>query len=211
MQNPEQAIRLQKTLCQRLVLTWDDHSVNTIGGIDASYTSNSIYAAIAVFLYPEITWLYSVTGEAPQAFPYIPGLLAYRVGPAIQAAWEKLPLKPGLLMFHGHGIARPRGIGLASQMGLWLETPSIGVAKRRLYGCQSEIGPNVGQWSELLDEIGPQRLIGAVLRTRVHTQPVYVSAGHLIDLQHSITFVSACCRGNRLPEPIRVAHRVAYA
>jgi deoxyribonuclease V len=204
-----QAIRLQEILRPRLKLTWDDRPVNTIGGIDVSYANNSVSATIAVFRFPDLTRLRTVTGEAPQGFPYIPGLLAYRVGPAILAAWKKLTLKPDLLLIHGQGTAHPRGIGLASHVGLWINLPTIGVAKTHLYGCQTEPGLQVGDFTELLDEHNRKNVIGAALQTQVNSRPVYVSAGHLIDLQHSIAFVLACCRGYRMPEPVRLAHQVA--
>jgi len=209
--DPDEAIRLQQNLRQRLVLTWDDRPVITIGGVDVRYTDDSVGAAIAVFQYPGLALVGAVTADAPLIFPYIPGLLVFRIGPAILAAWEQLLLKPDLLLFHGHGIAHPRGMGLASHMGIWLNTPSIGVAKTRLYGCQSDVGLNSGEWSVLFDESDPNQVIGSLLRTRLNTRPVYVSAGHLIDLQHSIAFVLACCRDHRMPEPLRSAHTTAYA
>ena len=47
-----------------------------------------------------------------------------------------------------------------------------------------------------------------VLRTRQRTNPLYLSPGHLIDLEQSVAVVLACCRGYRLPEPTRWAHKV---
>ena len=99
------------------------------------------------------------------AFPYIPGLLVYRVGPAILNAWQKVTDKPDLLLVQAHGIAHPRGVGLASHLGLWLNIPTIGVAKTLLYGCESDVSKNAGDWTELLDEHNSKRVIGAVLRT----------------------------------------------
>jgi deoxyribonuclease V len=205
----EQATHLQDILRQRLDLSWDDRPVKTIAGIDASYAGNLVYATIAVFRYPDLTRLHTVSGEAPQDFPYIPGLLAYRLGPAILDAWENLDEKPDLLLIHGHGIAHPRGIGLASHIGLWLNVPSIGVAKTVLYGCPVEPGLQVGDWTPLRDERDARRTIGAALRTCPDAKPVYVSPGHLIDLHHSIEFVLATTRGCRMAEPIRLAHQVA--
>jgi deoxyribonuclease V len=111
-------------------------------------------------------------------------------------------------MFDGQGIAHPRGLGIASHVGLWLEKPTIGVAKSRLYGFHTEVGARFGDWSELKDERDPALIIGAVLRTREKTNPLYISPGHRIDLEHAVTFVLACCRGYRLPEPTRWAHKV---
>jgi deoxyribonuclease V len=166
-------------------------------------------AAIVVLRYPDLTPLEGVTADAPLVFPYIPGLLAFREGPAVLAAWEKLQTKPDLLMFDGQGIAHPRGIGIASQMGLWLERPSIGVAKSRLYGRHAAPGSNRSDLAELHDERDPTRVIGAVLRTRANVNPLYISIGHLIDLPHCIEFVLRCCTQYRLPETTRWAHKVA--
>ena len=204
---PDEAMQLQEDLHKKLVLRWDGRSVNAIGGVAVHEIGGSVFAAIAVLHYPDLAPINVIIGEAPPAFPYIPGLLVYRVGPAILNAWEKLDDKPDLLLFQAHGIAHPRGIGLASHVGLWLNLPTIGVAKTLLYGCESEVSKNVGDWTVLLDEHNSKRLIGAVLRTCDTSKPVYVSPGHLIDLEHSITFVLDCCRDHRLPEPIRSAQQ----
>ncbi len=205
----DEAIHLQESLRQHLVLTWDGRQIDTIGGVDVSYTSSTVRAAITLYSYPELVFLHTVTAEAPQAFPYIAGLLIFRVGPAILAAWQKLPEQPDILLVHGQGIAHPRGIGLASHLGLWFDKPTIGVAKTRLYGIEKEPGSAQGDQSILLDEQDSTKIIGAVVRTRCSAKPVYVSPGHLIDLQHSVEFVLATCRGYRLPEPLRTAHERA--
>jgi deoxyribonuclease V len=209
--DPEEATRLQVLLRERLVLVWDGRPVTAVGGVDVGFAGDQARAAIVVLRYPDLAPLAAVTAELPLEFPYIPGLLAFREGPAVLAAWEKLPLKPDLLLFDGQGIAHPRGFGLASHMGLLLETPAVGVAKSRLYGYHDEVGPQFGDWSKLWDEHAPSRVIGAVLRTRQGTKPLYVSPGHLLDLECAVAFVLACCRGFRLPEPIRRAHRAATA
>lgn len=205
--SPEEAARIQAELRKRLVLIWDDPPVTTVGGVDVSIQTESARAAIVVVGYPDLSPLEAVTADAPLVFPYIPGLLAFREGPAVLAAWQKLENKPDLLMFDGQGIAHPRGIGVASQMGLWLERPSVGVAKSRLSGQHTQVGPNHGDRTDLLDRSG--YIIGAVLRTREGTNPLYISPGHLIDVQHAIEFVLACTTGYRLPEPTRWAHKVA--
>jgi deoxyribonuclease V len=110
-------------------------------------------------------------------------------------------------MFDGQGIAHPRGIGIASHMGLWLERPTIGVAKSRLYGRHAEVGPGRGDRVDLFDNQG--KVIGAVLRTRERTNPLYISPGHLMNVEHATQFVMACTTGYRLPEPTRWAHKVA--
>ena len=205
---PDEAARVQSALRERLILAWDGRPVNSVGGVDVDLVGDLARAAIVVLSYPDLAPQVAVTADVPLVFPYIPGLLAFREGPAVLAAWEKLPSKPDLLLFDGQGIAHPRGIGIASQMGLWLQTPTAGVAKSRLYGRHAEVGPRFGDWAELRDERDPARVIGQVLRTREKTNPLYISPGHLIDLEHAAEFVLACCRGYRLPEPTRWAHKV---
>lgn len=204
---PQEAASVQKELRERLVLRWDDRLVATIAGVDISIKTETARAAIVVLNYPDLKPLEAVIADAPLVFPYIPGLLAFREGPAVLAAWAKLNYKPHLLMFDGQGIAHPRGIGIASQMGLWLERPTIGVAKSRLYGLHGEVGPERGARVDLLDK--NTNLIGAVLRTREKTNPLYISPGHLMDVEHAVAFVMACCTTYRLPEPTRWAHKVA--
>jgi deoxyribonuclease V len=205
--SPEDAARTQKELRDRLVLSWDGRPVSRIGGVDISIKPEIARAAIVVIRFPELTPIEAVTADAPLVFPYIPGLLAFREGPAVLAAWEKLYTKPDLLMFDGQGIAHPRGMGIASLMGLWLERPTIGVAKSRLYGKHAEVGVGRGDQADLLDRQG--KLIGTVLRSRERTNPLYISPGHLMDVRHATEFVLTCLAGYRLPEPTRWAHKIA--
>jgi len=204
---PEEAVRIQTEFRDRLVLKWDRRPVSTVGGVDVSIQGEFTRAAIVVLRYPELTPIEATVESTALVFPYIPGLLAFREGPAVLAAWSQLQNKPDLLMFDGQGIAHPRGVGIASHMGLWLEHPTIGVAKSRLYGLHGEVGTKRGDRADLLDKNG--NLIGAVLRTREKTNPLYISPGHLMDVPHAVEFVVACCAGYRLPEPTRWAHKVA--
>lgn len=193
----------------RLRLVWQDRRVIAIAGVDVSLAEDKARAAIVVLRFPDLAPLGASLADAPLIFPYIPGLLAFREGPAVLAAWDALKLKPDLVMFDGQGIAHPRGIGMASQMGLWLERPTIGVAK--LAAMRS------AQWA------GPEsRRQRAPMRRRrtdedhrdcpPHSAPrkaLYVSPGHLIDLPKTVEFVLACTTRYRLPETIRWAHRAA--
>lgn len=205
--SPREAARLQSEMRERLILGWDSRPISTVGGVDVSTRTDAARAAIVVLGYPELVPIEASTAETPLSFPYIPGLLAFREGPAILDAWARLQQKPDLLIFDGQGIAHPRGIGIASLMGLWLERPTIGAAKSRLFGRHAEVGPERGAHAPLLDGTG--RLIGTVLRTRTGTKPIYVSPGHLIDVPRATDFVLDCCTRYRLPEPTRWAHRVA--
>jgi deoxyribonuclease V len=207
--SPEEAVKVQIELGQKVILVWDGRPVNIIGGVDISLKDEKAHAAIVLFSYPDLKPIQGVSADAPLVFPYVPGLLSFREGPAILAAWKKIKTKPDLLMFDGMGIAHPRRTGIASQMGLWLETPTIGVGKSRLYGRHDEVGPNAGDQVPLFEGRKPYAQIGTVLRAKERTNPLFISPGHLIDVEHAIDFVLKCLRGYRLPEPTRWAHKFA--
>jgi deoxyribonuclease V len=148
----------------------------------------------------------SARADRPITFPYVPGLLTFREGPVVLAALEQLTTWPDLFIFDGHGLAHPRRVGLAAHLGILLDQPSIGCAKSRLTGTHAEPDSDIGNWTPLIDG---GETIGAVLRTRKNTKPVFVSIGHRIDLPTAIEFVLRCTRGYRLPETTRWAHKVA--
>lgn len=206
--DPAQAVQLQRELRAHISLQWDGRPVNTIAGIDMSLAGEKAHAAIVVMRYPELTPIEGVTADAPLVFPYVPGLLSFREGPAIMAAWDKLQHTPDLVMIDGQGIAHPRGIGIASHMGVWLQRPTIGVGKSKLYGTFDAPGPNAGDRTDLIDP-KTKHVIGAVLRSKVRSNPLFISPGHLIDVPHSVDVVLQCLRGYRLPEPTRWAHNFA--
>ncbi len=207
--SPDEAIKVQAELRSRLILSWDDRPVETIGGVYVGLEENIVRAAIVIVRLSDLKPIEGVTADVPLVFPYIPGLLTFREGPAVLAAWEKVQHKPDVVMFVGQGIAHPLGIGIASQMGLWLEYPTIGVAKSRLYGRHAAVGSRPGDHVDLYDARDRQRVIGAVLRTREGTNPLYISPGHLIDVAHAVELVQRCVTRFRLPEPIRWAHKFA--
>jgi len=163
-------------------------------------------AAVVVLSYPELEPVAQSLAECPIQFKYIPGLLSFREVPPVLAAFEKLLVEPDLIIADGQGIAHPRRIGIASHLGLFLDKPTIGCAKSRLCGRYQEPEERAGSFSYLLDD---GEIIGAALRTKDKTRVVYVSPGHKIDLETSIHYVLSCCRGYRLPQPIRLAHQAA--
>jgi deoxyribonuclease V len=181
-----------------------------VAGADLAYDPRRdvLYAAVLVFRYPEMALVEARLVTRPIVFPYVPGLLSFRELPAILHAWRRLRRRPQLVLCDGQGIAHPRGVGLASHLGLLLGVPAIGCAKSRLVGEHGEVGPRRGDRAPLRFD---GRIVGAVLRTRQGAKPVYVSPGHLIGLPASVRFVLGCCRGFRVPEPIRRADRFVAA
>ncbi|MBA3825828.1 MAG: deoxyribonuclease V [Ktedonobacterales bacterium] len=179
--------------------------VRTVAGIDASYKEIG-QAAVVVLSFPDMTVVEQVTATRSSVFPYVPGLLSFREGPAVLDAMAKLTTQPDVLIFDGQGIAHPRRLGIAAHMGVVLGQPSIGCAKSRLVGKYAEPGPNAGDQSPLYDR-GEQ--IGVVLRSKPRTNPLFISTGHLIDLDVAMAILLRCFRGYRLPEPTRQADKLA--
>ncbi len=206
---PEQAIRWQQSLQQRLRLEDDfPRPLQRIGGVDTGYRDPFARAVIVVLRYPTLQILHHTVVEVPVSYPYIPGLLTMREGPAIEAAWAALPadLRPQLLFFDGHGIAHPRRMGIAAHMGVLLDVPAIGVAKRVLCGRHAPVPDRVGAWEPLFHR---GERVGAVLRTRRGVKPVIVSPGHRVSLDTAVRLTLTTCRGYKLPEPTRRADRLS--
>ncbi|MGZ3583505.1 MAG: endonuclease V, partial [Ktedonobacterales bacterium] len=124
----------------------------------------------------------------------------------VEDAMRKLTTQPDLLMFDGQGYAHPRRMGLASHMGLYLDRPSIGCAKSRLVGRYTDPGPNAGDRSLLVDH---GETIGVVLRSKPRTNPLFISPGYKMTLENSLEVVLQTLRGYRLPEPTRLADKLA--
>jgi deoxyribonuclease V len=205
---PQAAIALQQQLAARVICKSgiDPAKIQTVAGVDAHYRDGRATAAVVVVKIHTLETVEWATSSTRCNFPYIPGLLTFREGPAVIAALAKLTSRPDLLIFDGQGIAHPRRCGLASHIGVLLDTPTIGCAKTRLIGRHQEPGSEKGKYTHLLDH---DESIGAVLRTRNGVKPVYVSIGHRMDLPDSIRIILQCCRRCRLPEPIRRADRLA--
>lgn len=201
-----EAIRLQEQLRDRLILANCVGQVATVAGVDVCVRGELARAAVVVLRYPDLAVVEVATAVAPATFPYIPGLLAFREAPAILAACAQLRCEPDLFIFDGQGRAHPRRMGIACHVGLCLDRPTIGCAKSRLCGEHALLPEAAGAWVPLVDA---GETIGAVVRTRSGVKPVYVSAGHRIDLATAVHYVLACCRGYRLPEPCRRAHAAA--
>ncbi len=203
----DEAIRIQESLRQRLVLETTFSGLRSIGGGDVGYSKEGdlLLGVIAVLSFPEMELLDAATAYGEIPFPYIPGLLSFREGPILIEAMEKLKVKPGAMIYEGQGIAHPRGFGLASHLGLWFDLPSIGCTKKPLLGNFASPGRSKGSF-EWIEKKGEK--VGAVLRTREGVEPVFVSPGHRIDLATSLQVILAACRRFRIPEPLRRAHRM---
>lgn len=204
-----EGIAIQKELAQRVVEEDAFGPVAYVGGVDVGFENKNkvTRAAVAVLAFPELTLVEESIARLPTSFPYVPGLLSFREGPAIMRALDGLATRPDLLLFDGQGIAHPRRLGIASHIGVLRDVPSIGVAKSRLWGKAREpLAREKGAWIPLWhgDEV-----VGAVVRTRTDVKPLFVSVGHRVTLQTAVEYVLACTTRYKLPETTRWAHRLA--
>lgn len=204
----KEARRFQEELKSKIVETPLPKTITTVAGADVAYDkkTNQCFASVVVLSYPGLKPLEVAKAQVTSTFPYVPGLLSFREGPALIKAFEALKTRPQLVLFDGQGRAHPYAFGLACHLGLILDLPAVGCAKSRLvgnYDC-SALGKEKGAWVPLFYR---EQKVGAVLRTRGGVKPVFVSVGHKIRLRDAIKMVLSCCRSLRQPEPLRLAHQ----
>lgn len=203
---PAEAVAIQNRLRGRVERRARLGRVRRVAGVDISVKDGRARAAVVVIEVPSLAPVERSVVDRPCDFPYVPGLLSFREGPSILAAFRRLRSRPDLLFFDGQGIAHPRRFGIASHIGVLLDLPAIGCAKSRLVGEHAAPGDARGSWAPLTHE---GEVIGAAVRTREGVRPIYVSIGHRVDLETAIAWTMRCAGRYRLPEPTRLAHQAA--
>jgi deoxyribonuclease V len=206
---PQEAIRIQLRLAAQVSRSNAIPSEpRYIAGMDISGEDKDGFAigAVVVLSYPEMEVVEVKRSRVRPGFPYVPGLLSFRESPVLLAAIERLTLEPDLFLVDGQGLAHPRRFGIACHLGLLLDIPTIGCAKSILKGRYHDLGIEAGSHSDLVDQM---EVVGAAVRTRSGVSPIYVSIGHKVNMESSIRWTLACCKGYRIPEPTRLAHQAA--
>lgn len=205
---PKEAIKLQENLKGLVTINNKINLSNlkVIAATDVSYYSDSKTgkAVIVLWDYKKSEIIDYSTFCCEIKFPYIPGLLSFRECPLIIEALKKLSLEPELIITDGQGIAHPRRMGEATHLGLITEIPTIGCAKSKLYGIYEEPDSKKESYSILYDFDGSP--IGAVLRSKDNTKPIFISPGYMIDLDTSLKVILNLIGKFRIPEPLRMAH-----
>ncbi|AND67965.1 deoxyribonuclease V [Dyella thiooxydans] len=202
------ARRLQAELATRVLLRDDFPPWRRLAGVDVGFEEGgAITRAVAVLLDADsMQPLAEVVARLPTRMPYIPGLLSFRELPAVLAALAQLPDVPDLVFVDGHGVAHPRGLGIAAHLGVMTDLPTIGVAKKILVGSHGPVGPRRGDRAAVMHR---GHLIGTALRSKDGIQPLIVSPGHRVSHATAVQCVLASGRGYKLPEPTRLADRLA--
>jgi deoxyribonuclease V len=194
----------QTRLRERMIVSPLDPLPRFVAGADCAFSADkkTIFAAAVVYDREAQRVIEVTHATLPAEFPYIPGFLSFREGPAVKRAVCALKHQFGAILFDGQGFAHPRRCGIASHLAIELDQSGVGVAKSRLTGTFGNLALKAGAIAPLVD--GHEQ-IGVVLRTHKGIRPVFVSIGHRVDLASAVKLVLACCTRYRIPEPTRQA------
>lgn len=199
------AVELQESLRDRVVLRGSIRSLRLVAGCDVAYHRWRSYlvGGAVVWDVQKAVVVESRVVRGESQFRYVPGLLSFRELPVLLEALSGIQARVQVVLVDGQGVAHPRGMGIATHLGLHLDVPTVGCAKSPLVGDFSMPGPRIGDRAWM---IWKGVRVGAVLRTREAVRPVFVSPGHGIGLQGALRVVMSCLKGRRIPEPLREAH-----
>lgn len=177
-------------------------------GVDVAYSKEGTRAwAAAVVMDERFRILESAVAEGEPDLRYVPGYLAFREGRLTLEALMSLGVEPKIVFLDGHGVVHERGLGLASHVGVLLGVPTIGIPKTPFHAIDRMPGPHRGDHYVLTKEWGAQ---GASIRLKSGVKPVYVSPGHLVDLESAIAIALSWSSGrHRVPEPLAAAHTLS--
>lgn len=190
--------RLKKHL---LVRKFKEEVVNVVG-VDVAYEGEHGFAAMVSVdcSTGEVAEARIVEGDAH--FPYIPTYLSFREIPVIKPLFGNLP-KGTVVMYDGNGILHPHGFGIASQLGVAFDVPTVGIAKKLLCG---EIS---GTWDHGASPVVFEgRTIGHALARTKESKPIYASVGHRVSKEQAVEIARSLLKF-RVPEPVRLAHIAA--
>lgn len=178
--------------------------VKFVAGADVAYNEleQRMVGALVVLDAQTLEVVDQAIHEMDITFPYVPGLFSFREVPPLLEAYKKLQIKPDLIVCDGHGVAHPKGAGMASHLGIELDVPTIGCAKSRLIGGYDELGIKRGAYSALMHG---DKEIGRVLRTQDNIKPMFVSVGHKVSLDTACEWILKLSPKYRQPETTRKA------
>ncbi|MDS0281311.1 endonuclease V [Haloarcula onubensis] len=192
-----------------------------VAGVDQAFVGDRAVSAIVVLRGREV--VERVYAVEPTEIPYVPGLLSFREGGAILAAFAALESEPDIVFVDGSGRIHYREAGLATHVGVTLDVPTIGVAKNLLCGRPRESldeklpeGARVAIEADAQVETAPAgTVVGYAVQSRQYesssryVNPLVVSPGHRVSAETAADLVLATAAGYKLPEPTRLADSYA--
>jgi deoxyribonuclease V len=186
-----------------------------VAGVDQAFLDDgrAVSAVVCLRGGEIVERAYAVTEPS---VPYRPGLLSFREGGPILAAFEELGATPDLIVFDGSGRIHFRQAGLATHLGVVLDVPSVGVAKSLLCGrVEADTDGRTEGWrTPVVADDGVDAPAGTVLGYAYQSRqydsnpivnPLYVSPGHGVSAGTAVDLVERLCAGYKLPEPTRLA------
>lgn len=194
------ASALQKKLSELVNTEYEPTKIDLVVGLDLSYVGDEGIAIATLHNYPDMSLVKYAVALDEVHVPYIPGLLAFREAPLMFAAYELLGADPDLILVNGHGITHPRSFGIASHVGVVLDKPTVGVARRILSGREVVINGE-----RYLENNG---VLGAYVVVRGATK-TYLSIGHKVSLRFIVEVTPKLFKNHELPEPIYTADRIS--
>lgn len=207
MVDREALYRIQAAVASRTII--DDRlnldAIKYIAGADQAFFEDKIISAIVVLEFPALNIVDSSHVILSVNFPYIPGLLSFREAPSVIEAFNLLDVTPDLLVVDGCGINHPRFAGLATHIGVMLDIPTIGVAKKILCG-KGKVPSEVGDAEVIIFQ---DREVGYYFKSKRGCNPLIVAPGHMISPESALKLIKSCIKGYKLPEPTRIAHLFA--
>jgi len=187
----------QRKLAEKVSIVDTRKSYEFIGGVAQLYVRKTVFVVIVVCDHEDFSVIEKQQVNVETLNPYKSGFQFYSDGLAIIEAYNKLKQKPDILFVSGNGILHPRRLGMASQLGIVLDVPTIGIAKRLMMGDVRE--------GRIYDD---KEALGYQLITKKHAKPLFISPGHMISLNSSSEIVRKSIRHpHKLPEPLHIAHR----
>ncbi|NFF39105.1 endonuclease V [Clostridium argentinense] len=210
--NEEQCIDIQEKLSEKIIINSkiQIESISKIAGIDLAYWKKDDYeyAVCCIVVINSVTKevIENVHSVGKIEFPYIPGCLAFRELPLVLETVEKLQSKPNLYIFDGNGYLYPRHMGIATHAGIYLNKPTIGVAKSYYKVDNTDFimpGNIEGAYTDIVIH---GEIYGRVLRTHKDVKPIFLSVGNHIDLEASTQIIkSLVTKESHIPIPTRLA------
>lgn len=202
---------LQRKLAERVTLAPFTGSPGLIAGCDVSYCKkrNLLFGCVVITSYPAWKVEELCFSKKEGSFPYIPGMLSFRELPLLLQMLRKIKTVPDVILVDGQGIAHPRGLGLASHLGVFIKVPTIGVAKKCLCGEYNKEEVKAGRWVPLFYE---ERQVGFVTQRQENQNPLYISPGNNINLKSLPGIMQKIFAHSpyKLPHPLYLAHKFSY-
>ena len=208
----EKCIQIQRELIDKIQIKniVEKDEIKTMAGVDLAYwKKDDIEYAVCCIVIIEVESLKvleKVDFMGKVDFPYIPGCLAFRELPFILEAKKKLQIDPDIYIFDGNGYLHPRHMGIATHAAIYLQKPSIGVAKSYYkIGETDFVMPSNEEYAFTNIKIEGE-VYGRVLRTKKDVKPIFISVGNYIDLKTATEIINHCVtKESHIPVPTRLA------